>query len=88
MKELETYRHVYTAAKVVTDEPQTLDEALSGKDAAKWRLALKLEYYAIQRKKTWTLRKYTEVDSKILRGKLVFKKKRDKDGNILKYKIR
>jgi hypothetical protein len=36
MKELETYRHVYAAAKVVTDEPQTLEEALSGKDVAKW----------------------------------------------------
>jgi hypothetical protein len=47
MKELETYRHVYIAAKVVSDEPQTLEEALSGKDVAKWRLALKLEYYAI-----------------------------------------
>jgi len=31
MKELETYRHVYTAAKVVTDEPQTLEEALVAK---------------------------------------------------------
>jgi hypothetical protein len=88
MKELETYRRIYAAAKVVSDEPQTLEEALSGKDAAKWRLALKLEYYAIQRKKTWTLRKRAEVDGKILRGKLVFKKKRDKDGNILKYKVR
>jgi hypothetical protein len=35
MKELETYWHIYTAAKVVSDEPQTLEEALSGKDAAK-----------------------------------------------------
>ena len=88
MKELEIYQHVYIAAKVVTDKPQTLEEVLSGKDIAKWRLALKLEYHAIQCKKIQTLHKYIEVDSKILRGKLVFKKKRDKDGNILKYKVR
>jgi hypothetical protein len=89
VKEVETYRHVIAAAKVVSDEPQTLKEALTGPDAAKWRLALKREYFAIQRKKTWTLVKRSEVKGqRVLRGKLVFKKKRDKNGNILKYKVR
>jgi hypothetical protein len=89
VKEVETYRHVIAAAKVVTDEPQTLKEALTGPDAAKWRMALKREYFAIQRKKTWTLVKRSEVKGqRVLRGKLVFKKKRDKNGNILKYKVR
>jgi hypothetical protein len=52
-------------------------------------MALKREYFAIQRKKTWTLVKRSEVKGqRVLRGKLVFKKKRDKNGNILKYKVR
>jgi hypothetical protein len=89
-KEVETYRHVFAAAKAITDEPQTLKEALDGPDAAKWRMALKREYFAIQRKKTWTLVKRSAVKGgqRVLRGKLVFKKKRDKNGNILKYKVR
>ena len=52
VKEVETYRHVIAATKVVSDKPQTLKEALTGPDVAKWRLALKREYFAIQRKKT------------------------------------
>lgn len=85
----ETYQRVYAAAKVVTDEPQTLKEAMDSSDAVKWRAAIKAEYQAIQRKKTWTLKKRSEAKGhKILRGKLVFKKKRDKDGNIIKYKVR
>jgi hypothetical protein len=89
-QQIETYRHVFAAAKTVTDEPQTLREALDSPDAAKWRAALKCEYHAIQRKKTWTLIKRSKVKGgqRVLRGKLVFKKKRDKDGNILKYKVR
>ena len=50
-------------------------------------MAIRLEYEAIQHKKIWTLVKRHEVKGyKILRGKLVLRKKHDKDGNILKYK--
>ena len=48
---------------------------------------MKIKYETISHKKTWTLVKRSEVKGKILRSKLVFKKKRDKDGNILKYKV-
>ena len=89
IKGLETFRHIFATAKSNTGEPQSLKEALAGPDAAKWRMAIRLEYEAIQRKKTWTLVKRHEVKGqKILRGKLVLRKKRDKDGNILKYKAR
>ena len=87
IKGLETFRYVFAAAKSNIGEPQSLKEALAGPDAAKWRMAIRLEYEAIQRKKTWTLVKRHEVKGhKILRGKLVLRKKHDKDGNILKYK--
>ena len=47
------------------------------------------EYKSIAQKGTWKVLKRSEAKgSKILRGKLVFKKKRDKDGNITKYKVR
>jgi hypothetical protein len=89
IKELQGYRQAYTAAKTSSDEPKTLREALDGADAAKWKAAVIREYHAIARKKTWTLKQRYEVKGrKILHGKLVFKKKRDKDGNILKYKVR
>ena len=47
MKGLETFRHVFAAAKSNTGEPQSLKEALAGPDAAKWRMAIRLEYKAI-----------------------------------------
>jgi hypothetical protein len=47
VKEVETYRHVVVATKVVSDKPQNLKEALSGPNIAKWRLALKRAYFAI-----------------------------------------
>ena len=47
IKGLETFRYVFAAAKSNIGEPQSLKEALAGPDAAKWRIAIRLEYEAI-----------------------------------------
>ena len=51
IKGLKTFCYVFAAAKSNTGEPQSLKEALAGPNAAKWRIAIRLEYKAIQRKK-------------------------------------
>ena len=63
---------------------------MSRPDAKKWEAALIKEYKQIARKNTWKTVRKTEVPKgqKILSGRLVFRTKRDKEGNILKYKVR
>ena len=62
---------------------------MSRPDAKKWEAALIKEYKQIARKNTWKTVKRTDVPKgqKVLSGKLVFRTKRDKEGNILKYKV-
>jgi hypothetical protein len=84
-----TFRRAFTAARIISSDPQTLKEAMSRPDAKKWEAALIKEYKQIARKNTWKTVRKTEVPKgqKILSGRLVFRTKRDKEGNILKYKV-
>ena len=71
----------------MTDDPQTLKEAIDSKEAPKQKEAIRAEYTKLQDTRTWKL-----VDRpkgiKILSGKLVFKTKRDQNSQIEKYKAR
>ena len=89
-KQFNTFRHAFAAGTMNTGDPQTLEEALARPDAAHWRAAIRKEYDGILRKKTWTIgsRCYVPKGSKVLDGKLVFKTKRDKNGDIIKRKVR
>jgi transposase InsO family protein len=88
--------HVYRATLIeapkepVTDDPADITEAMATKEADKWKLAVDHEYASLRRKKTWTLTQRSKLPPgvKVLRGKLVLKTKRDKDGNIEKHKAR
>ena len=82
------FEEAYAAGATISADPLTLEEALASPEASHWRLAIQMEYSVLSRKKTWTRMKRSEVDGKVLGGKLVFKTKRDKDSNILKYKAR
>lgn len=74
----------------VSDEsdPMSLVEAMNGEDCIKWKMAVDTEYRSLANKKTWTLVKSSELPKgkKVLTGRLVLKTKRDKDGQILRYK--
>ncbi len=87
---LQRFRSVFKAGRIITDDPQSLQEALDSPDAAKWRFAISSEYKSLARKKTWNLLSRGDVPKgqKVLRGKLVFKTKKDKNGQILKCKVR
>ena len=66
-----------------------IKEALNGPDASHWKAAIISEYRSLAQKKTWMLQKHADVPKgqKILCGKLVFKTKRGKNGEILKHKV-
>ncbi|KAI0994487.1 hypothetical protein K3495_g13695, partial [Podosphaera aphanis] len=84
------YAAYYLAGSEISVDPQTYKEAMSRAEANQWRSAIFKEYSQLQSKKTWSLCKRSSISSDLrpLTGKLVFKTKRDKNGNILKYKAR
>ena len=69
------------------DEPSTLKEAMSRPDWPKWFQAMESEIASHTENGTWEL---TEKpgDRKVITGRWVFKLKKDRWGNILKYKAR
>lgn len=68
-------------------EPNTVEDALSGKDASKWKEAMKKELDCLRKNNTWKI-----VDlpkgKKTISAKWVLKIKRDLDGRIDRYKAR
>ena len=80
----------FLAATACTSDPLTIDEALNGPDENEWRQAFRKEYNSLWKNKTWEILDRCEVPygKKILSGKIVMKTKRDKEGVILKRKVR
>ena len=80
---------VFSAAKTISDDPRTMEEALSGVNAKEWKAALIKEYRQIKEKGTFKEVPKSKVPAgqKILSGKPIFKTKQDKNSQILKYKV-
>ncbi|GMF40654.1 unnamed protein product [Phytophthora fragariaefolia] len=68
-------------------EPQTVDEALQGPDAAKWIEALEKEYYDLMRNNAWVLVERPK-GKKILGSKWVFGRKRNHKGEVVRHRAR
>jgi hypothetical protein len=69
------------------DDPITVDEAFSGPEADAWRQAVKEELGSLNENSTWepaTL----PAGFKVVGCKWVFKRKRDENGNVVRYKAR
>jgi hypothetical protein len=90
-----TARNVYLASEmgwVLTtgfdkDEPNTLQEALSGPQQRQWKAAMDTELSNLRMKETWQEVKAPQDRAKI-GARWVLKIKRDAEGNIIKYKAR
>ena len=68
-------------------EPQSVHEALNGKDSEKWKRALEEEYDSLIKNETWELVPPPK-DCNIIRSKWLMKIKRDADGNVDRHKAR
>ena len=68
-------------------DPQSVDEALAGDDAADWELAMKEEMNALLKNKTWELVNLP-AHQRTVKNKWVFRRKRNPDGTVCRHKAR
>ena len=69
------------------DEPRTLKEAMARPDWPKWLQAMKNEYASHVENGTWDLTVLPD-GRKVITGRWVFRLKKDRFGNVIKYKAR
>ena len=69
------------------EEPQSINEALNGKDANKWKQALEEEYNSLIKNETWEFVPPPE-GCNIVGSKWVMKVKRDANGHVDRHKAR
>jgi hypothetical protein len=76
--------------KLEDETTMTLKQALSGPEREKWREALIEEFAAIQKMGVYHLVRRRDVPAgrRILKGKAVFKRKRNEAGDIIRWKAR
>lgn len=74
-------------SQTYTDDPMTVEDALSRPDAAQWKLAMEVEHQALMENRTWELVNRPK-DRKVIKCKWIFKTKRDLTGNVDRYKAR
>ena len=77
----------YSFISTSTDDPKTVDEALTGSEAEEWRKAMEIEIETLKKMGTWRLEDLPE-GRETVGCKWVFVKKRDEHGNIIRYKAR
>ena len=69
------------------DEPSTLKQAMHCSDWPKWKEAMQAEYDSLIENETWELTPMPE-NRQVITGRWCFKLKKDRNGDILKYKAR
>ena len=77
----------FCAMQFVSDDPDTVAEAMSGENASHWRVAMQEEFRTLTENSTWEL---TDLppDKKAIQSRWVFKSKLDEHNNVLKWKAR
>ena len=68
--------------------PNTYAQALSSTDAVHWKKAIDKAFNSLVLNKTWKLVKQPEGKGDVLKGRWVFKIKRNLEGDIVRYKAR
>lgn len=69
------------------DEPRNLEEAMKSPYWPQWLEAMKREFNSLIKNEVWELVNIP-LDRKVLTGRWVFKLKKDRNGKILKFKVR
>lgn len=89
MRQKQLTDYVAYVVKVPSNEsdPVSVSDALSRKDASKWKTAMEEEINSLDENKTWSLVNLPP-ERKAVKSKWVFKIKRDQDGNIVRNKAR
>lgn len=83
-KRLEDYETLYFS---LLEEPATYEQAMAGPHSSSWQEAIDEELKAIQDNETWSIVEKPS-NCEIIDSKWVFRIKRDKEGNISKFKCR
>lgn len=78
---------IVAAATCYCDEPQTVQEALSGIEREQWKAAIIDEYQSFEKNQAWTLT-LLPAGKKAVKCKWVLKKKHGTNGELLRYKAR
>ena len=69
------------------EEPLTRDEALRGEHAPQWQAAMESEFQSLTKKRVWeVVERFDRCP--VIKGKWVFKIKRDQNGNVARFKSR
>eukprot|EP00794_Sanderia_malayensis_P004271 gene4271-biopygen3475 len=84
---VESCQFTYCFIALQDEEPVSIEEALSGPDASKWKDAADSEYKSVIQNGTWKLVDLPD-DKNVVGCKWIFKKKRNADGYINRYKAR
>jgi hypothetical protein len=82
-----TFRALIAVAKVVTNDPQTLKEAIESANWPEWKIAIVDKYNKLIKIGTMKLVNRPK-NVKVISSKLVFKTKRDQNSRIERYKAR
>jgi hypothetical protein len=69
------------------EEPSNLQSAIQGEEASEWRSAVNEEFQSLQQNNTWEISDLPE-GRKAIGCRWIFKRKRDKNGAIIRYKAR
>lgn len=85
--QVEFFGCISNVVEATNCEPKTMEEALSSKNAERWRNAMKEELQSLMENRTWTLVELPP-DRKAIPNKWVFKTKMDEHGNIDRFKAR
>ena len=86
-KKASELNNVYLDANEEVDIPTTLKEVKASKYSKQWIEAMDEEMLSLKQNDTWKLVTKTN-DVKPIRGKFIFSLKRDKSGNIIRFKAR